>query len=80
MKKEIATSVATSGYLISEDDHLLLTQVRNQLRLLTVLSSPRSEPDDDYTLDLSPAVLAQNYEGLHTALDTITRNAQWHAA
>lgn len=79
MKNDIVADVVPSGYLISEDDHLLLTQVRNQLRLLTVLSSPRSELDDDHTLDLPPAVLAHNYEVLHDAIATVARNAQWHA-
>lgn len=70
---------ARMGYIISEDDHLLLTGVRDQLRLLMTLSAPRGPHDLDMPLDLQPSALAQSYHCLHESIDVVTRNARWLA-
>ena len=65
------------GYLISEEDHLLRTGVRDQLRLLMTLSAPRGSNDQDFPLDLQPSALAQSYQSLHESIDVVARNARW---
>lgn len=67
------------GYIISEDDHLLLTGVRDQLRLLMTLCAPRGPLDGDLPLELQPSALAHNYQTLHESVELITRNARWLA-
>lgn len=74
-----APDILETGYVISEDDHLLLLQVRNQLKLLSVLSAPRSSLDDLHVFELPTCSLAESYRELHDALDAIARNAQWMA-
>jgi hypothetical protein len=67
------------GYVISEEDHLLLTGVRDQLRLLMTLSAPRGPCDLDLPLDLQPSALAQSYQSLHESVELVARNARWLA-
>lgn len=79
MGNDSSTAVIEMGYILSEDDHLLLLQIRNQLRLLATLAAPRSKLDDHHYFELPACALYENYCDLHDALDSIARNAQWRA-
>ncbi|MBF6025388.1 XAC0095 family protein [Lysobacter niastensis] len=65
-----------SGYLLTENAHLELLQVRDQLRLLARLTEPVAS-GDAAELALSPLALAHCFERLAIDLDGVIDAARW---
>ncbi|NZA26837.1 hypothetical protein H0E84_10615 [Luteimonas sp. SJ-92] len=70
---------APEGYLLPEDAHLALVQVRDRLHLLACLAAPRSPHDDlpSAELPLRPAALADCFQELADRCGRSLEEARW---
>lgn len=70
-------SKASMGYWMSEEHQLRLVQLRDQLRLMSDLSSPRNQQDEHLRLPIKLQAMADCFAGMSDDLGRVLRRMEW---
>ncbi|MGN7830728.1 XAC0095 family protein [Pseudoxanthomonas sp. 22568] len=70
-------SDTSMGYWVSEEHQLRLVQLRDQLRLMSDLSSPRNPQDEHMRLPIKLQAMADCFAGMSDDLGRVLRRMQW---